>query len=924
MTSKLYPPSIEGTLPAFTGNKIIVPISWNPSVSKLDTTIAAAIRIKTVQSNTVLVFTNEGYFNSDQSAMIFNIESKDLKIGQFYKIQVAYVQEIYENGNKVGSDLGYFSTIGIAKYTAAPKVYIDGLKVGEPSGDIESYLGKFETKDTTEKVYSYCFNFYEILDTEYKLIYTSEEQLHNHELDTEINASSDVFELPSILSVDKVYAIEYVIKTINGLEKASPKYKVIRQTGIFPEIPIEKIAVKMNKDNGYVSIELIDKNSQLADGSFQIMRASEIGEYLDWVVIKDFQLKKIVPSVVKFKDFTVEQGKRYKYAIRQYHKRIYSEKFLSEEIFVDFEDSFLYDGERQLKIRFDPKVSSFKTNVTEAKLSTLGEKYPFIFRNGVNYYNEFPINGLISYHMDNDEMFLKSAELGLTNTWVRPKTASPAIGNKQPKTTDLVDYNFAAERIFKMKVLEFLNDGKPKLFRSPGEGNFIVRLMNSSLAPNDTVGRMLHTFSTTAIEVADCTTKELETYGIINNQTKEEFVATMWSTILIKDLDFETPNQYIKVNKYVATSFQATDLVPGSILRLMFAEEDTYKDIIIGSTGSYFCDFGKDIISIEVNKAVSSNLVQGQITYSYNAVNENIFEDYEHIEITNSPVFQVMNEYVPSIKNKLEDFRTKIVGFDFIRFYKNEEGHLSKLTYSFSNEEKEINIGSSCYTFLNNEKIAVKDLFIGEGLINKPNIVLELSYKVDTKEKETKTVIFELKPEKGAYISAPVLELNNIYDNPHTATLKWANYDNFVSKKTEIIDGEEITIQINPNLTIEVEEGAWIFFNRDEAQKINLYGEDAYYEVPNPLEITDFSIPKSVIAEMGLQKRIIRYEQELTDEGLKEDYNTYLTNYKNVNKLLLEYGYEKTISKYSSAVEAMDSSYSKYVTNLQAAVESED
>lgn len=924
MANKLYPPSIEGTLPAFTGNKIIVPITWNPSVSKLDTTIAAAIRIKTVQSNTVLVFTNEGYFNSDQSAMIFNIESKDLKIGQFYKIQVAYVQEIYENGNKVGSDLGYFSTIGIAKYTDAPKVYIDGLKVGEPSGDIESYLGKFETKDTTEKVYSYCFNFYEILDTEYKLIYTSEEQIHNHELDTEINASSDVFELPSILSTDKVYAIEYVIKTINGLEKASPKYKVIRQTGIFPEIPIEKIAVKMNKDNGYVSIELVDKDSQLADGSFQIMRASEIGQYLDWVVIKDFQLKKIAPSVVKFKDFTVEQGKRYKYAIRQYHKRIYSEKFLSEEIFVDFEDSFLYDGKRQLKIKFDPKVSSFKTNVTEAKLSTLGEKYPFIFRNGVNYYNEFPINGLISYHMDNDEMFLKSAELGLTNTWVRPKTASPAIDNKQPKTTDLVDYNFAAERIFKMKVLEFLNDGKPKLFRSPGEGNFIVRLMNSSLAPNDTVGRMLHTFSTTAIEVADCTTKELETYGIIDNQTKEEFVATMWSTILIKDLDFETPNQYIKVNKYVATSFQATDLVPGSILRLMFAEEDTYKDIIIGSTGSYFCDFGKDIISIEVNKAVSSNLVQGQITYSYNAVNENIFEDYEHIEITNSPVFQVMNEYVPSIKNKLEDFRTKIVGFDFIRFYKNEEGHLSKLTYSFSNEKREINIGPGCYTFLNNEKIAVKDLFIGEGLINKPNIVLELSYKIDTKEKETKTVIFELKPEKGAYISAPVLELNNIYDNPHTATLKWANYDNFVSKKTEIIDGEEITIQINPNLTIEGEEGAWIFFNRDEAQKINLYGEDAYYEVPNPLEITDFSIPKSVIAEMGLQKRIIRYEQELTDEGLKDSYNTYLTNYKNVNKLLLEYGYEETIKNHSDNIEEMNSSYSKYVTNLQAAVESED
>ena len=33
----------------------------------------------------------------------------------------------------------------------------------------------------------------------------------------------------------------------------------------------------------------------------------------------------------------------------------------------DFEDAFLYDGERQLKIRFNPKVSSFKTTVLDSK-----------------------------------------------------------------------------------------------------------------------------------------------------------------------------------------------------------------------------------------------------------------------------------------------------------------------------------------------------------------------------------------------------------------------------------------------------------------------------------------------------------------------------------------------------------------------------
>ncbi|MBQ9657397.1 MAG: hypothetical protein IJV31_01345 [Clostridia bacterium] len=51
-----------------------------------------------------------------------------------------------------------------------------------------------------------------------------------------------------------------------------------------------------------------------------------------------------------------------------------------------------------------------------------------------------------------------------------------------------------AERIFKLKVLEWLNDGKIKMFKSPTEGNYLVRLMNISLTPEDKLGRMLHNF----------------------------------------------------------------------------------------------------------------------------------------------------------------------------------------------------------------------------------------------------------------------------------------------------------------------------------------------------------------------------------------------------------------------------------------------
>jgi hypothetical protein len=52
-------------------------------------------------------------------------------------------------------------------------------------------------------------------------------------------------------------------------------------------------------------------------------------------------------------------------------------------------------------------------------------------------------------------------------------------------------------------VLDFLNSPKPKLFRSATEGNYCVYTMNSSLSPNDTLGRMLHTFSCTAYEIMD-------------------------------------------------------------------------------------------------------------------------------------------------------------------------------------------------------------------------------------------------------------------------------------------------------------------------------------------------------------------------------------------------------------------------------------
>jgi hypothetical protein len=62
--------------------------------------------------------------------------------------------------------------------------------------------------------------------------------------------------------------------------------------------------------------------------------------------------------------------------------------------------------------------------------------------------------------------------------------------------------------------------------------------MNVSLAPNDTVGRMLHTFNATAYEIADCNHENLMKYALfsipeVENRTmkfKEEAIGALLET----------------------------------------------------------------------------------------------------------------------------------------------------------------------------------------------------------------------------------------------------------------------------------------------------------------------------------------------------------------------------------------------------------
>ena len=639
--AKLFPPIIEGIIPAFYSEngivKITIPFSMNKAVSKKQVS-GLVVKAKTVQSSTYLFTTQTTDINTynmeDSPWVTFTLQESDinLHIGQFYKFQIAYINE--------NNEIGYYSTVATGKYTSKPVLYIatanadDGLKIGQINMHNNYYLGYYKQQnDITEKVYSYEFNLY---DSVGNLFAASGEQLHNSSYDTEINESYDNFTVEKELIVDQSYYIQYKIKTINGLEMSTPKYRVMKKTSIATEMDAS-ISATLNYNNGYIDIDLIGTKNQYGletpvTGAFLVTRACSDNDYSIWSEISRFKLQAQNPTRWLWRDHTVEQGKTYKYAIQQYNDAgLYSNRLESNKIYVDFEDAFLYDGKRQLKIKYNPKVSSLKINTLENKMDTIGSRHPFIFRNANAYYREFPISGLISYLTDEENIFMSKEEFEVIE-----------------KTTNLTTENLTQERVFKTKVLEWLTDGNPKVFRSPSEGNFIVRLLNVSLTPNDAVGRMLHTFNCTAYEIADFNYDELNKYGFITLIDPEVSYLRFKTVNFSKAVNGQIVYLHGQVNTLPAVTVRIDNMMPGDTLKIINKNGESQL-ITIGMTGSYYIDLGTEITAIIIPEDLDEqgkyiHNYTGSMTYSYYSISQNLFNKINNVHIIEVPTRQFLGQ----------------------------------------------------------------------------------------------------------------------------------------------------------------------------------------------------------------------------------------------------------------------------------------
>lgn len=648
--AKLYPPVIENTLPAFClqrdnndkviGASIHINFELNKAVAEAEVQ-GIALRLRTISTNTYIATEENCRDNnpdviSGDANFILNIDSYDddgatlqkLKVGQFYKAQVAFID--------VNGEVGYFSTIGVIKCVAQPTATIAGYTAGDLNIITPEIIGVYtqdtSTGDSSEKVYSYRFQMWNDKD---ELIDDSTVLLHNSSADTSSFSSTDKFICRQILEDDRIYAIQYSVTTLNGLTVLSPVYKVIESESIDLEDDLTLIP-KVLYDEGIVELQLCYRNQPITyqkptTGSFILFRSSSLDNYTTWQEVQRFRLLNEPPSSRKLYDYTVEQGITYHYGIRQYNRQgFYSKQVIANmrtpegndiidketkstlpcDVYVDFEDMFLFDGERQLKIRFNPTVNSFKNDLLEQKIETIGSKHPFIFRNGNVCYKEFPIGGLITFNQDNAQMFITQEDIeqmSLTQLkeYNREKTSSTSTVADSQSVTNLISDNIQLERYFKLLVLNWLTDGKPKLFRSATEGNYIVRLLNVNLIPKKELGRMIHEFTCTAYEIADFTYDNLLANHILTNE--EPIVnSEQWGYLDVNELIQNPDSDLIDSDGFIQlrikdkhlTAFSCINFAPGDEIKFLVDGDINPTTIIIGASGNYIYTEGKPISAL--------------------------------------------------------------------------------------------------------------------------------------------------------------------------------------------------------------------------------------------------------------------------------------------------------------------------------------
>lgn len=569
MPISIYPPTLQSTQPAFLATTPDYEIKYTlQKVTSAETIKHIQIRVVEQRSNSSIVNTSKYpdniiYKNVDltKEASPYGIKilTSDLRKpwspGVCYKIQLRF------GSTNFPSDLSAFaawkkeqinnqtfsewSTVMVIKAIAQPEVYIENA--GTLRTDVIAskqteasltplFVGDYIDNASEEPLEKYKFDLYDEVG---KTLIESSDWIQA------VSGKNCSYRFKTMLTNNESYRVYFSIVTRNGYETRT--YYDFQAIKVYLE-SLTDVSIRVDdadvfcRENGCMRIYLTAKNP--LTGCYVLTRTSEESNYQVYEDLKYFNyFEEEFSDTLLYIDYIIESGIKYKYAFQYQNSQGLRSAPLQEDGMtvpsrsVDFEYSYIYRDGVQLRLKFNQKLSSFKHTTLASKQDTLGDQFPHLSKNGYAYYAEFPISGLISFQMDEDQTFftLKTDGYYYNNELVIPadkfsvSTATrgdESVPSYLPIDSSITDNNIFVERKFREKAEQFLNDFTYKLYKSPTEGNIVIGLINLSMTPNVSLGRMIFEFSATAYEVLENTIDDLNEVGIIDVGTFNNKVST--------------------------------------------------------------------------------------------------------------------------------------------------------------------------------------------------------------------------------------------------------------------------------------------------------------------------------------------------------------------------------------------------------------
>lgn len=569
MPISIYPPTLQSTQPAFLATTPDYEIKYTlQKVTSAETIKHIQIRVVEQRSNSSIVNTSKYpdniiYKNVDltKEASPYGIKilisdlRKPWSPGVCYKIQLRF------GSTNFPSDLSAFaawkkeqinnqtfsewSTVMVIKAIAQPEVYIENA--GTLRTDVIAskqteasltplFVGDYIDNASEEPLEKYKFDLY---DETGKTLIESSDWIQA------VSGKNCSYRFKTMLTNNESYRVYFSIVTRNGYETRT--YYDFQAIKVYLE-SLTDVSIRVDdadvfcRENGCMRIYLTAKSP--LTGCYVLTRTSEESNYQVYEDLKYFNyFEEEFSDTLLYIDYIIESGIKYKYAFQYQNSQGLRSAPLQEDGMtvpsrsVDFEYSYIYRDGVQLRLKFNQKLSSFKHTTLASKQDTLGDQFPHLSKNGYAYYAEFPISGLISFQMDEDQTFftLKTDGYYYNNELVIPadkfsvSTATrgdESVPSYLPIDSSITDNNIFIERKFREKAEQFLNDFTYKLYKSPTEGNIVIGLINMSMTPNASLGRMIFEFSATAYEVLENTIDDLNEVGIIDVGTFNNEVST--------------------------------------------------------------------------------------------------------------------------------------------------------------------------------------------------------------------------------------------------------------------------------------------------------------------------------------------------------------------------------------------------------------